>query len=360
MATMSLADACKWYSEAKDTYESLGEVVRTTLENLLNSDKIDYLSVTSRPKSNASFTEKYERKGYSDPQKDMTDLAAIRVITYIEKDVGTVCELIEKTFAVHKDKSLNKSTELEVDRFGYRSVHFVCDLGKDRVRLPEFAVYKSLFFEIQVRTVLQHAWAEIEHDRNYKFAGVLPSTLRRRMYSIAGVLEIADREFNNIASELDIYVSEVAATTKKGELDLEVDSTTVREFLKNKLKNHKIDAPVRSDSIKNVIQELRDFGIDSIAQLDKILNKPLFDNVEKFLTKTTEVGVLRAAMMLHDIDKYFNNSWKKHWSGLPTSMLGLLAEKYGESEVEKILNKFGVKVLTEKRLAPLVSRKKAE
>jgi ppGpp synthetase/RelA/SpoT-type nucleotidyltranferase len=89
---------------------------------------VDHLSVTSRTKSLESFVEKIERKGYSNPGKEMTDLCGIRIITFIEADVARVGDVIRKAFKVHEHLSLDKSTELESDRLGYRSVHFICDL----------------------------------------------------------------------------------------------------------------------------------------------------------------------------------------------------------------------------------------
>jgi ppGpp synthetase/RelA/SpoT-type nucleotidyltranferase len=90
--------------------------------------------------------------------------------------------------------------------------------------------------------VLQHACAEIEHDRNYKFSGVLPTLLQRRLYSLAGLLEIVDREFVALASEVDRYSEEVAQKTKSGDLDIEVNTTSLMQFL-----------PSKSPSLKDIV-----------------------------------------------------------------------------------------------------------
>ena len=101
--------------------------------------------------------------------------------------------MITGSFNIDEKNSLDKKILLASDQIGYRSVHFVCDLGAQRSGLPEFKDLGGLKFEIQVRTVLQHAWAELAHDRNYKFSGTLPlvtldavasSALRRTPLSI--------------------------------------------------------------------------------------------------------------------------------------------------------------------------------
>lgn len=184
-----------WYESKRELYAELATLVATTLTSLLRSKNVGILSITSRAKDVASLTEKIRRKDYKTPEDEISDLAGIRVIAYLETEIISIIETIKDTFEVIDCESLDKSRELGTDRIGYRSFHFVCRLGAERDLLPEYKPYKGLKFEIQVRTVLQHAWAEIEHDRNYKFAGVLPPEIRRRLFLIAGMLELADREF---------------------------------------------------------------------------------------------------------------------------------------------------------------------
>lgn len=357
MAISSSDGARQWFTQNRSAYLALVDVVRATLESLLKVSHVDFLSVTGRAKTVDSFAEKIERKGYVNPAKEITDLAGIRVITFIERDVARVCQIIRKSFHVHPDKSLDKAEELDVDRFGYRSFHFVCDLGPDRVKLPEFALYSDLLFEIQVRTVLQHAWAEIEHDRNYKLAGLLPSTLRRRLYSIAGMLEIADREFNDLASEVDAYAKDVAAATKKGDLDVELNSTSLEAFLKSKL----TDTPIKLEHrplLPQVIDELRDYGIASLAELDKILTNRFVATIAKYRPSTTDVGFLRMAMMFDDMEHYFAKAWKHHFSGLAPGSEAMLFERYGENKAKKLLNRY-FKLQTKRRNRQRARAKKA-
>lgn len=100
--------------------------------------------------------DKISEKAYT--PESMTDLAGIRVITLIESDVQKVCDL-KTMFNVHDQDSVNKSEKLGEEKVGYRSVHFVCDVGNIREQLPEFSAYKGFCFEIQIRTALEHAWA---------------------------------------------------------------------------------------------------------------------------------------------------------------------------------------------------------
>src|SRR5258706_9188607 len=89
-----------WYERHAPLYAGLTEVVATTITKLLKVNKIDYLTLGSRMKSLESVVEKMDRKEYSSPE-DITDLAGIRVITYIETDIEKVGKLMGQAFRVH-------------------------------------------------------------------------------------------------------------------------------------------------------------------------------------------------------------------------------------------------------------------
>jgi putative GTP pyrophosphokinase len=58
------------------------------------------------------------------------------------------------------------------------------------MRLTEYSRFKDMEFEIQIRTILQHAWAQIEHGWNYKLSDGLSGKIRRRLYLLQAGLEI--------------------------------------------------------------------------------------------------------------------------------------------------------------------------
>ena len=150
-------------------HERLTRAVVSLLENMLIEKKIEYLSVTGRTKTLESALEKINRKKYGDAEDRLTDLSGVRVITYLESQVTEATDTIRLLFDVDEKNSLDRSRVLGSDKMGYRSAHFVCTLGKAREGLPEYEMLGQLKFEIQVRTVLQHAWAELAHDRSFKF-----------------------------------------------------------------------------------------------------------------------------------------------------------------------------------------------
>ncbi len=338
------ASAIKWYEENRPLYDSLAQKVEDIIKENLEQKSIQYHSVTSRPKSLESFNNKAKSEKYIDPIKEIKDMAGIRVITYLESDVTKVADIIEDLFDIDRDNSLDQSQLLGSDKLGYRSVHYVAKFNRRRCNLPEYKPYKNLPFEIQLRSILQHAWAEVEHDRNYKFSGKLPTKLERRFYLISGMLECADREFVSIAQEIDQYKNTVVEELNKGDLiNIEINTTSLREYLAkrfNKLikKGILVSTFGTADVGTTVVEELLLFGISNIRQLDIIIPKDLEDNIIMVEGKTTFAGVMRDILVINDLNKYFESCWHNTWQGIPSDMLALL-KKYNinRSDLKKYM-----------------------
>ena len=164
--------------------------------SILDEAGINYLTVTGRAKTVESFAAKAGRTVdglpvYADPLREITDQIGVRVITYVRSDVSAVADVLGSQLRVLDDRDLGQETASE-GRFGYASRH----LQVSRNGGPTA--------QVQVRTVLQHAWAEFEHDIRYK--GTVPEEhardFDRRFTLAAGLLELADQEFTTIRDRL--------------------------------------------------------------------------------------------------------------------------------------------------------------
>ncbi|MGA8612967.1 MAG: RelA/SpoT domain-containing protein [Xanthobacteraceae bacterium] len=186
--TQEPPDYSQWLIEILPRHQRLTAGAQSLLENMLKKERIDFLSVTGRTKTTEGALEKIRRKEYRSPEQQLTDLSGIRVITYLEEQVDQISEVIRELFDIDEKNSLDRTEILGDDRVGYRSTHFVCTLGKKRAELPEYEAIGSLKFEVQVRTVLQHAWAELAHDRSFKFGAALPTKIQRKLNLYSGML----------------------------------------------------------------------------------------------------------------------------------------------------------------------------
>jgi predicted RNase H-like nuclease/ppGpp synthetase/RelA/SpoT-type nucleotidyltranferase len=179
------------HAELVDAATSAADLIAA----MLDEAGINYLTVDGRAKSVASFAEKANRAQggrllYPEPLADIGDQLGVRVITYVRADVEAVAALLAEQLTVRDDRDLGELTASQ-GRFGYASRHLQVDV-EDRV------------VQVQLRTVLQHAWAEFEHDIRYK--GTVPaehtSEFDRRFTLAAGLLELADQEFSAIRDRL--------------------------------------------------------------------------------------------------------------------------------------------------------------
>ena len=135
------------------------------------------------------------------------------MITYVHSDVAAVADLLADQLTVLDDRDMGQETASE-GRFGYASRHLLVAL--DRPGRPWRTSPSGPAAQVQVRTVLQHAWAEFEHDIRYK--GTIPEEhvpdLDRRFTLAAGLLELADREFSAIRDRLQATADRPAAPSR--------------------------------------------------------------------------------------------------------------------------------------------------
>lgn len=221
------------YRRRRAVFEDFEVEVRRVLELLIADAGIEIFSIDSRTKSVDSFVEKIRRKNqkYADPVNDVTDLAGIRVVAYFPTDVERIGELVEQSFAVDDEHSQRQAGVSDPDRFGYRSDHYVVRLGGARAGLAEYRRFDGLRAEIQVRTVMQHAWAAVDHRLRYKGGAELPAELRRRLFRLSAFLEAADEEFSAIKQAGDALEETYAEEVERGDLSAPIDVLSLQAFL---------------------------------------------------------------------------------------------------------------------------------
>ena len=204
----------EWHRVQCDAYRSefaIYQLYAKTLEQILTAACRVHAPlgiVQARPKSFSSYAEKMARKAakYCALGIGPTDLCGARVITETQSEVDRICEGIREAFVIDEANSLDVRTRLKAAEFGYLSVHYVVQLKGPEifgVRIPsEIGDCKA---EIQVRTLLQHAWASISHDRVYKASFRVPEGLSRDLARVAAFLEEADGQFGDAVGALDAY-----------------------------------------------------------------------------------------------------------------------------------------------------------
>ncbi|MBZ6074908.1 GTP pyrophosphokinase [Microvirga puerhi] len=331
-----------WLIEILPRHTRLTVAVKSLLENILRERQIEYLDINGRVKTLDSALEKIKRKKYSNPKSQMTDLSGIRVITYLESQVLEVTSAIRELFSVDEENSLDRSTVLGSDRIGYRSAHFVCSLGEARSQLPEYVSLGDLKFEIQVRTVLQHAWAELAHDRSFKFQTGLPTGIQRKLNLYAGMLEIVDSAFDSIAQEIDEYTVQLNNKSLNQLSEVEINSISISKFIKELLQHTYINIEYK-DLDDDILKELADFGVKNIGQLEAMATDDFIRWYESNKASTTTFSLLRDMMIYTNFDLYFSND--VNWGAIDLQDYEIFASSFGKDKVKAALNENEIDVL---------------
>jgi putative GTP pyrophosphokinase len=205
----------------RPVYEKLCGEVAYILERALNAARVEFSTITSRAKTLGSFLGKIQRKTYRDPIAEITDLAGVRVVCLYVDDLAR----LEQTIAEHFEivEKVDKLAGRPDDQFGYGAIHFVVKLGEGSSG-ARYDDLKNLVCEIQIRTVLQDAWAIIDHHLVYKNESNIPSVLRSKLNRLAGNFAAADEEFRRIRAERRQYLTAI-----------EESKATAAQFLDNEL-----------------------------------------------------------------------------------------------------------------------------
>jgi len=201
------------YFKQVPNYTSFGENLRQIINNVLKENDISFLSTEYRIKNIEQFLEKINRKKYKQPFVEMTDICGIRIICYFHRDIEQIISLLKNTFEIVEE--VNKEGNEDPTKFGYRSKHLIVKVPKSWESIPTFKNTKDLKTEIQVRTVLMHAWAEIEHKLAYKKQSHIPEHLRRKFSRLSAKLEEADEQFEELIDEIKQYKDEICSQAKR-------------------------------------------------------------------------------------------------------------------------------------------------
>lgn len=259
------------YRESVPALERSVEDFVRLVRGLLDEAGINYLTVSGRTKTVESFAGKVQRRAatgtpFEDPLAEITDQVGVRVITYVESDVLAVAELLADQLSVLDDRDLGQETAV-AGRFGYASRHILVsrDAGEDVRYEP------SRCASVQLRTVLQHAWAEFEHDIRYK--GSVPdhlaAELDRRFTLAAGLIELADDQFSLIRDRLQETLSPAVDEDETPD-DPRLGAPELTAFLAGRYSTAGWSRTDRYEWISGVLLEL---GITSLDELSELLQQ---------------------------------------------------------------------------------------
>lgn len=259
------------YQEQLPRFQEAETHISKRLRDYLSEAGVWVAAVESRVKTESSLVGKLELKGNKYKSlADITDILGLRVITFYPDDVDKVASAIERLYEVDWENSVDKRKLLDIDSFGYLSLHYVCNIPDMPYRM-----------EIQMRTLLQHAWANMYHDTGYKSGVEIPKEYIRNLNRLAGMLELADEQFSQIRLELTDYRRRMQALVASGKLDdAQIDGATFRSYLDldpfGQLNRHIAalnQAEIQEVPLMPYLAVFKELGCKTLGDVDRIIKE---------------------------------------------------------------------------------------
>lgn len=212
------------YNKEFDYYQKVSQIIASQIEDELIKRGIKAI-VTSRAKKPDRLKDKLSKRNIDKKYKsveeiyeDIVDLAGIRVALYFPSDRDILEEIIDDLFHVKKTKKFPNETHKPkyTKRFsGYWATHY-------RVKIKQTGVYErysDTIAEVQIASVLMHAWSEVEHDLVYKpFSGDLSKEELAILDEINGLVLSGEIALERLQSAMANRTKEKKTITDKYEL----------------------------------------------------------------------------------------------------------------------------------------------
>ena len=267
------------YRDMQPVFATMKEVVLTELQKCLSRFNILVTAVEARIKSEDSLVGKLQLKGHKyRTLGDLTDIMGARIITFYSDEVDKIAALMEDLFEIDRENSVDKRKMHELNSFGYMSLHYICRIPRKLYHDPAHPEINEYRFELQMRTALQHVWANINHDTGYKSGVEVPVEHLRNLTRLAGMLELADDEFSRIRRQITDYRRKVQTLVSSGNFDeVGLNGDTFRSYLAihpfERLTNRIAainQAEVMQDAPLGYLKVLQGLGFKTLGDVEKL------------------------------------------------------------------------------------------
>ena len=206
-------------------------------------------------------------------------------------------------------------------------MHFVVRLKKD-ISGERHRILGQMTCEIQLRTVLQDAWAVLDHHFRYKREGQIQKELQRRLHALAAIVETADQQVDEIAARRDRYVTWLNGphTTVKRLRREPVNDETLLAYLRKKFPELK---PVMYPQHGTILLSILDHQcFPTIAEIDDAVDATADARRAYVLSPFSRTGAAQVGLALACV----NFDFRKYVTGSPEAKK--IAETFKPSSKE--------------------------
>jgi putative GTP pyrophosphokinase len=272
------------YSSKFELYDDFAASVRRLMFLFLKAAQINFHSINYRAKDVYSLKQKIKRKMVKGRiyagLNEISDLAGVRVILYFKSDIPKVVDIINREFLVHEEENVDRNRVDDSEQSsGYTAIHRVVSLNREREALKEYSHFAGLKCEIQIRTVLQHAWSEIEHGIGYKPAFNENSAAKKKIKKlfrlIAKQLEAADANFVQIHDSHNELLKKYLGKINKRKMNVAINAESIESYFLKKENFQKIPEAKKNLLILEYLELAKTAQLKTIKELDELLSKQI-------------------------------------------------------------------------------------
>lgn len=189
-----------WNGE-QSKYEALGLIINDFIREKITDYEL-FPEIHYRTKDLLSIVKKIKKKQF---QKNYTyyhlkDKLGFRIICTFQEEMDIIDRFLKENFKIIDVEY--KQENLDFNKLDYISNHYDSFINCSIKEFKKFKEFENLIFEIQVRTLNQHAWSNTAHSLSYKQETDLPNNLKRRVYRLLSLYELADDEFSIVNKSL--------------------------------------------------------------------------------------------------------------------------------------------------------------
>ncbi|MDI9370963.1 MAG: RelA/SpoT domain-containing protein [Synergistota bacterium] len=187
----------KKYMQQYSLYREFATRASNLLESLVEQDGIQLYSVSGEAKPTENFLQSFDPQADAAPTSltDIADLCCVKVLVHFPEDVEKVEKVIHQEFLVDMSRSMTSSKLDDPDRFGYPAVYYTLSLNQARASMREWSKYKDLPFSLEVRTVIQEAWAANTPKLMLPTDASTKRRMQRKLFRVGALLEEADEGY---------------------------------------------------------------------------------------------------------------------------------------------------------------------
>ncbi len=241
--------------------------VKNQFEEILIDEKIDLgFPLQFRIKTWDSIREKIESGRFNLKKSifELQDLIGLRIIILSLTDIKKIVDIVERDFEV--SKKYNTVEKLNDDQFGYNSLHYVLKIPDSWRAVPSLKHLENFQFELQIRTLSQHIWAETSNAFEYKTASNVPRELLRSIGRISALLETVDFEIDRLILERKSYIENLSKQPESDSLNVDM----VEKLLTDAFGSNRYSENPQFDII---IDELNTKGYTEKKHLTSLISK---------------------------------------------------------------------------------------